>query len=348
MGGNIKFTCETRRYDKEDYNTLEHEVINMLYASVFDEEGFGGFRKNCVQAIKAYRTKDSFGDMDLVLNSKYLEPNWTECAIEAFKLSAGDCSKNGNVFSIAYKNFQIDLIVMSDENFKSALEYYAYNDLGNLVGRLAKRIGVKYGHEGSVIVVKDNDQVLGEIKLSSNTADIYALLGLDYSTYQNGFETIEDIFKFVTTSKYFHPDIYLLENRNAISRERDRKRKTYREFLEYCEKQTFEDTYDYAEKSERGGYGVRQPFFTNLIVPAYPHVLEEYNTIIARHTKLKLFKEKFNGGIVSTVTGLQSVELGNFMKYAKSRLDEDVVIDGTVEEVVVLINQLFEDYGLTM
>lgn len=347
MGGNIKFMSETKRYDKEDYHTLEHEVINMLYASVFNEDGFSGFRKSCVQAIKAYRTKDSFGDMDVVINSKYLEPNWTDCAIKAFKLQTGDYGKNGNVFSFAYQNFQIDLIVMSDENFESALEYYAYNDLGNLVGRLAKRIGVKYGHEGSVIVVKDNDQVIGEIKLSAKTADIYALLGLDYDTYQNGFETIEDIFKFVTTSEYFHPDIYLLENRNASSRERDRKRKTYREFLEYCEAQTFDYVYDYAEKSERGGYGVREPFFSNLIVPAYPHVLEEYHTIIARHTKLKLFKEKFNGAICSELTGLQSIELGNFTKYAKSRIDEDVVINSSEEEVNALINQLFEDYSLT-
>ncbi len=345
MGGNIKFASPTTRYTRDDYLALEAEVINTVYGAVFNEEGFNNFRKNCVQAIKAYHTKDSFGDMDLVLNSKYLVANWTAEILRAFNLGDGDHSKNGNVFSISYKNFQIDLIVMSDENFTSALEYYAYNDLGNLVGRLAKRIGVKYGHEGSVIVVKDGDQVLGEIKLSSDTADIYKLLGLDYATYQNGFDTIEEIFKFVTTSTYFNPDIFLLENRNAVSRERDRKRKTYREFLEYCDANTFEHVYDYKEKSERGGYGVREPFFTQLIVAAYPHVLEEYNNIISRNTRQKLFKAKFNGTVCGVQTGLKDAELGKFMNYSRSRLDEDAVINGTYAEVAVLINQLFEEYN---
>ena len=44
------------------------------------------------------------------------------------------------------------------------------------------------------------------------------------------------IFDYVTTSNYFHPDIYLLHNRAHKARTRDRKRKNYTDFLVYCER----------------------------------------------------------------------------------------------------------------
>src|SRR3546814_18901157 len=58
----------------------------------------------------------------------------------------------------------------------------------------------------------------------------YSPDGLD-----QGFETPEDIYSFVASSPFFSSDIFLLENRNAKARMRDKKRKMYMEFLLWCE-----------------------------------------------------------------------------------------------------------------
>lgn len=347
MGGNV-FKEKTRRYNRDEYLTLELEVMGILSESIFTNYVNSINLLSHLRPIMAYATKPSFGDMDILVNSEYLLPNYIDIIVDAFKLDETEYHKNGNVLSIVYKQFQIDLIVTARRYFESSAEYFAFNDLGNLVGRLSKRIGIKYGHEGSIIVVKDGDHVLGEIFLTPKTSDLYKLLGLDFSVYQNGFDTLEDIFKFVSSSPYFNPDIYLLENRNSVSRVRDQKRKTYREFLEYCKNTPFDTVYNYADKSERGGYGIREPFFTKLIIPEFPHVLEKYNDIVKQHQRTSLFKEKFNGTVVGDLTGLQAVDLGNFMKYAKGRLNQDFVINSSTEEVNVVINQLFEDYSLTI
>src|SRR3546814_18504796 len=59
----------------------------------------------------------------------------------------------------------------------------------------------------------------------------YSPDGLD-----QGFETPEDIYSFVASSPFFSSDIFLLENRNAKARMRDKKRKMYMEFLLWCER----------------------------------------------------------------------------------------------------------------
>jgi hypothetical protein len=45
-------------------------------------------------------------------------------------------------------NFQIDLIFTKPKFYESSLNYFAYNDLGNLLGRGAEQISGKLGASG--------------------------------------------------------------------------------------------------------------------------------------------------------------------------------------------------------
>ena len=44
--------------------------------------------------------------------------------------------------------FQLDLILTSKENFDNYLRYLSFNDLGQLIGRVAFSQGLRYGGEG--------------------------------------------------------------------------------------------------------------------------------------------------------------------------------------------------------
>lgn len=318
MGGNIKFLTPTRRYSKEEYFNALGEVIDRLSKEIFVEHNQS--INSVIRQIKAYNKKESFGDMDVLVNSNYLESDWIERIVALFALKVGDWSKNGNVFSFVYEKIQVDLIVTPEENFETSYDYFSWNDLGNLIGRQSKRIGVKFGHSGSHIIVKDNDYVLGEILVTRDTSEMFDILGLNYSTWLEGFDTLEDIFKFVASGKYFNPDIYLLENRNATSRERDRKRKTYNEFLKWCE--TYDGVrFQHTEKSERNGYNIVQPYFEEVIVPKFPQVLEEYNNIMERYEGTKALKKKFNGKIIHELVGIEGKDIGMFMAWAREVMD---------------------------
>lgn len=290
-------------------------------SSIFKEFQVSSKLRDFLQPIVAYHDKQSFGDMDIIIKSEKLSDDWVSQLVKEFRLAHGDWSKNGNVLSFAYKNFQIDLIVTPENDFQSSLDYFAWNDCGNLQGRLAHKLGCRLGHRGLELIIKDSDQTLGIIDVTKDTAKIHELLNLNHQQWLNGFNTLEDMYEWISNSKYFNKDIYLLENRNHYSKTRDKKRKTYSEFLIWCQNREFINNYPHADITEKSGYNIREPHYSESILPMFPHVRDEYQIIIDKHNTNKLFKEKFNGKIINELTGLSDKELGHFISYAKEQIE---------------------------
>lgn len=310
MGGNA--VNGVRRWDADEYRiqvaALATDLIETLGTARFDE-------------IPAYHTKESFGDCDIVISNEQLDPNWKSWIITALMLHEGDFVSNGNVFSFNYHGMQVDLISTDPIHYQSTIDYFSYNDLGNLLGRMMHKLGIKFGHRGMEIVVREpveyGGHILKEISLSVEYSDALEILGLDVAEFRRGFDTKEDIFKFVASSKYFDPAIYLLDNRAHHSRVRDRKRKTYHEFLVWCETTKPKANFDFTNKTEHGGYSIREPFFTDIVVAKWPHAKILVDEVIADYEFNKTFKAIYNGEIVSVVTGLEGKELGKFMAAMK-------------------------------
>lgn len=328
MGGNI--FQNSRRYLKEEYFELESTVINKLFYCIFNEKFYNKKLDinvlEYIHPIKAYKNKKTFGDMDICISSEHLKHNWIESIIDAFNLNyitQDDWKKNSNVFSFLYNSFQIDLIICNPNEFQTSINYYAYNDLNNLVGRISKKLGLKFGHRGLEFVFKNNDNVLGSINLTKDLKTIYELLDLNYNEYLNGFNELDDMFVWISNSKYFNKDIFLLHNRNATSRVRDKKRATYTTFLLWCDSREFKNNYPYKIITEFGGYNIRQPFFDDLICVQFPQAREFYNSTIEKYVLNLKFKEKFNGNICTQLTGLIGKNLGAFMSWARTQINNN-------------------------
>jgi hypothetical protein len=161
MGGSALKDYGVRRYLKDEFNNLSDELIPKI----------GELFKTDVELVKSYNNKESFGDMDLlVLNngsSHFLYPS--DLIIENLKPKG--ISKNSNVISFEYKELQIDLILTKSNNWETSKVFFAYNDLGNLMGRIYNSLGFKWGFDGLKYVHKIDDKVLGEIMVSKNPRD---------------------------------------------------------------------------------------------------------------------------------------------------------------------------------
>jgi hypothetical protein len=316
MGGNALKQCNTHRLGAGEYFALT-EKFSALFESVF------GFRP---VLIKAYKSKPSFGDADYLVQSDLLPPNWTQVLQESFNLSDSQYVKNSNVVSIGYEHFQIDLIVTAAEDIQASEFYFAYNDFGNLIGRIGHKLGIKIGHRGVSLVVRHrerSDHILKEIWLTKDVAEALDILGLDRSIYANGFNSLEDIFKYVASSKYFDPEIYNLEHRSATSRVRDKKRETYNKFLRWVVETQPKTHHNFAEKSELGGYSLRMPYYETEVLTRYPWVAQEVKTLIEDFELDMKFKEVYNGKIVSEQNGFSGKTLGAFMAKMKPLLTKD-------------------------
>lgn len=321
MGGNVfKHNHDVVRLGKDVYFKMYGDVRHKL-------ERMSGLEK--CELVKAYNNKSSFGDMDILCVGEYTKDDVSK----AF----GDVpvSKNGPVISILYKQFQIDLINVHQEDFEMSKVYYSYNDLGNFMGRVAHRMGFKYGHDGLWLILRDVDYVYAKICVSKSPRDIFEFLGYDYGYYLLGFVELEDVFEFASSTRFFNPDMFLDEYRNAKSLVRDRKRESYRLFKEYVVKnsQTV-SRYPYENMSEKGGRVAKDEFlFTAYIY--FGGFKEKVEKAKQEHQKRKELKNKFNGDIVRNLTGLDGKELGMFIANLKDNYCFDDMTDEQIKNTII-------------
>lgn len=295
-------------------------------------------------AIPSYRLKDSFGDCDLLTTStdEAFEKNLSKDFILLGK------KKNGSVTSYALKYgsfppFQFDLIKAKEESFKFNYNYLSYNDLGNLIGRVAAAFGFKFAHNGlyllawydhkgeerSVVRVKEeaktNDHAEHRMEklFISNFDEALEFLGFDSLRFAQGFDTVDDILDFVASSKYFCKDFFLFENRNHDQRKRDVKRPTYLRALEYFDALTETKSRDEVTRAFRANVATKYPSIVNIKRSMRKQVRREY-----------LFSRRLSSRRVVWLYGrlfdrqLEGVALGNMMKFLKNNCDKSLAISG--------------------
>lgn len=314
MGGN-NLSVTSVRLNREEYERVTAEVVRKLRAE---------FPKTRIQDIKAYREKQSFGDLDILVES-----TTRYHPIDAYLAIDGvEYHKNGPCTSIGIETpkgmFQVDLIESSPESFDYASNYFAWNDLGNLNGRIAHKMGCSHGHDGLWYYCRDGDNLFHKILLTRNHTDALHFMGISSARFKEGFDTLEDIYKFVQSFMFFNEDIYLLDNRNHISRIRDKKRATYMGFLEYCRNNPTNNAFQFP-KDKTVWHERIQAFF--------PHFDSEYAMAWETVVRARKVREKFNGEIVMTITGLKGKELGSFMSKFRESADDDWIISATPEDI---------------
>ena len=230
MGGNATKDFGTRRITKDEFNILTNKLKDPKY-----------------HIIKSYTNKESHGDIDVLGTISFDE---FESIIKT-KFNILGIVKNHNEKSYALEfnsaKFQLDYIRTAPEYLTFNYNYLSYNDLGNLIGRIASSFGFKFGHDGLFIkeffddkgntVDKTVSYIRHEKLISRDWDFALEFLGLDPKRYKEGFNSLDDIFEYVCSSKYFHKNYYNLENDNNQKRTRDKKRENINKFNKYLESQ---------------------------------------------------------------------------------------------------------------
>jgi hypothetical protein len=315
MGGNVFKDLASSRLSKDEYFAQSSQVIDALTPIT----GAVMYR------LLAYRSKESFGDCDIVVNHPDFG-QFMQIVKDTFQLTSSDWRKNGPVFSCRINNFQYDFI-NAYGHYESAIFYYNWNDFGNLIGRMGHKLGIKASHRGLFVIVRHSsksDHILREICISPNTSDILDILGLDADWHARGFETLEEMFTFVASSQYFDPDIYAFDNRNATSRVRDKKRPTYNKFLKWIADTHPRANHSFERKSELGGYSIRMPYYETILQPRYPNLKAEVDARIAQFEFDQQFAIVYNGTIIQQLVDLTGPALGQFMSYLRPQITQQM------------------------
>jgi hypothetical protein len=342
MGGNALKNCETRRVSAVDYEKIVFDVVPILRGL--------NFRNARINPIRSYSSKPDFGDLD-VLFEIIEHVNYTDLKEEIRKaFNSKEVVSNGNCISAEYQGFQVDVIKVPSVEYFSTYIYFAFNDLGNFIGRIAHKMGFKYGHQGLVYQFRAmDDHVVEEIIISRDMPVVLRFLGYDFGMLSRGFQELEDVFIYAATSRFFNKEIFLLENRSHISRTRDKKRKNYRLFLEWMKDKSGLPEYKWPSMEECGGRKTSVEFLQEAFIQ-FPGFQERYEEVRLRVNKYEQYRTLFNGERIRIITGLENLELGNFIKTLKNwgdnslegSLQDHVLKLETQEKVDYFIKDFFE------
>ncbi|UTS52086.1 hypothetical protein [Synechococcus phage BUCT-ZZ01] len=335
MGGNLfKDKVSIARLTAEDYFDYTASLLHWLRLE------FG--IEFCL--IPSYNKKPSFGDVDIIYSDAHVR------SIIVDELIKADIDKeliNVNTDDVSFVdkyingdgkwlNIQVDLKYVPPEHFITAYDYFAFNDLGNLRGRIAHMLGLKLGHEGLIYVHNEESRAVFEICLSKDTFAIDKFLGFDEATTDKfyrwgGPDTLEEIFEYIESSKYFNPDIFLLHNRNHRSRVRDAKRKTYMEFLEWCQKLPSKDYFPKPESKTEYQMKAIEYFGKQ----------NEFCLKMDEFTSNKAYKQLLNGNIIMELSGLTGKELGAEMAKLREIFPKERVLSMEPNELKGILEGMY-------
>ena len=334
MGGQALLAkgIETRRVDDIEYNSIQLEI-----EYEFTTAGY------ITYVTPAYYSKKDFGDLDIMLMIDGDQIERLRHFIEiTFKPNV--IVSNGNVISFDYRNFQIDIIKIRAIDWVPSKIYFSYDPIGNVMGKIAHKFGLKYGHDGLTYPYRSaSSNVMGDILLSRFPTKIFNFLGYNLSEFKQGFLTIENIFDYLMYGTYFDKEIFQFSNLNAIDKKRNRKRPSYNKFLEYV------------DKTDNHGFQHKWKDDKLLYIPdinkAFPeaHFIERYFELVVKEKTLKKIKTKFNGDeIMKNFPDLQGKELGAMMnKFRHGHTDFDnYVLDNTSEQILLDFEQFRKDLEL--
>lgn len=330
MGGNA--LKETLKNEENEIIRCEEKTLSLIFMKVeITLKDF--FNKEEIHDVKIampryiYDKKD-FGDLDIVVGEKSFDKNLLYEHLEN-TLKTPEISENGDITSFAFPLkektfFQVDLIFTTREDFEPMLNYLGDNDLSNLSGRLARFIGLKFSMKGLEVPLEYKNQKIYDknLILTTDIKEILSILDLNHKKYIEGFNNLNELFEYVSKSKYFHKNLYLLENGNHTDRKKDGVRPNYLAFLNFLEQKNF--------KQEYGDFNQDEYVKTMLIKF---NKEEEYNKIFEEIRNVELFKTYFNGKVIEKLFSISGKDLGNFMMEIK----KDKVLYENIEKNILKI-----------
>jgi len=353
MGGNALKPTKTKRLERKDFEQSTQKVVKVLNKAIaeFNESSVGPVVTYPPYEVKAYRKKETFGDLDLLVESTLFtrytrEQMLTDMALEFNYKSELPFKKNGDVLSYGVPSdeegvfFQVDIISTKKEDFLCHASYLNWNDLGNLIGVVASKTKIlKHGHDGLYYIFREGtDAKHGEALLTNEYQRTLEFLGYEPSRYLEGFDTLEDVYAYAASSKFFDPKLYAFEERNHDQRMRDRKRPTYNGFLAWIASMEAQGAFVGRIKNETDDWMAR-------IYEFFPHFAEVEKQKWIEVENKKLVKEFFNAGLVQVYhPELEGPALGNYIGQLRKVVDnyESFVLEHKEDAVEKLVKLLDE------
>lgn len=312
MGGNF---WKLGRMPRARYLEVEREVREYLEARVPGE----------YRIPRYFADKPDFGDMDILLSSAVLKRNPDFLTTLYADLGITQVNRaSGSAITTVFKGLQTDFFICPPGNLEASWTFMCFGEVGNILGRLARRFKVKFGIDGLNYVFRWGDHYKQEFPITKDFAAICDLFGLDHAAWVRGFDTREDMFRWVTASPYFSPKPYL--DPEGPMAQRAGIRPGIAAFIDWVR----------ANVSPDAGAYIEDP--VGWVEGKFPkaRIREKVEHQKVKTARMAQIAEKFSGRLVMALRpGLEGKPLGEFIRTFKaSKPDFDAyILDATPEQI---------------
>lgn len=300
MGGKL---FNLPRMPRAQYVALEGEVRTYLDAKIP-----GKYR-----IPRYYGNKPDFGDMDVILAKTIPWDELRDSILSDFAIT--EFKSVGHVFSTNLRGLQTDFFMVPQQDLETTYTFMSFNDLGNFIGRICRRFDLKYGERGLEYVYRRaNGNHVAHLEVCRDFQQTCRFLGLDYSAFEQGFDSLPDVFDWVIASPYFSVAPYLDESSSNLQK-RIGDRTTVARFVDYLQEHKIDKR---PELRDRKSY-------MEDVFRAFPQVnlaakIEQEREAEARSI---LIATKFNGKrVMQLLPGLEGERLGSLIRQFKKSIDD--------------------------
>lgn len=326
MGGNL---FKLGRRPRDEYLDIEADVRRFLDRLI----------PNGYRVPRYYTDKADFGDLDVVVDHGALEGiggyDGLQLAI-AEGLGVTEAKHTGHVYATVYRDFQVDYFLRRSDLFEATYHYLSFNDLGNILGRMCKPLGLKYGEDGLSYVFRRPTQPSYKVSLpiSRDWPRILAFLELDVGRWETGFESLHEMFAWAAQSPWFSVAPYV--ERAATTERRARRRKTIAEMIRWVSD---------AGIDKRCEYRAEPHAYVAEIDAAFPEA--KLPAALEREAKAEAdsiaLREKFRGELVRQWTGLDGKPLGELIRRIRSARTAAQMLALSPAEIRALVQDFAAD-----
>jgi hypothetical protein len=312
MGGNL---FKTSRLARAEYFKLKAELLPII-KEYFED------------AKVPFETpgKADFGDLDILVVSKQDGSSNNFNPSTHTKINSPSISKEGGQLHFIFRDFQVDLIYTPKEALAMAMYFYSFADYGMIMGKLVTRAEFNFKPDGLYTkALTRNPRAVPSILLTNEPKEVSSFLGVDHSKWENGFETEQEVFDFILSSKFFRlPSMTKTNERPMINR-----------FLSYCDAKSLSEiqlqSFTADEKDK-----MFQDALNNF------GKMDEYKAIVAKIEASRAVKAKFHGGMVKDWTGLTGKDLCEFLTRIKPIFTDVYILQASPEELKLKVLELFK------
>lgn len=115
--------------------------------------------------------------------------------------------------------------------------FHSYGDLWNILGALGRHFGIFVNHHGCWCIVAATDEKKKasakryKVLLTADPREVLDVYGLDAERFEAGFGTLDEMFRFVCTSRFMRKVVFTKEVKSS-DRTKRRKREVYAKWVD--------------------------------------------------------------------------------------------------------------------